>query len=410
MMRPSSTVQRMGAAQSCDNPGSIVLPDYQGGSIVNLLVSIVTACGGRPSGLYPPLSAVSVEEWSGCRNVVLMVIDGMGHDLVCGKSAGGALHSRLRGRLTSVFPSTTASAITTFLTGVAPQQHAMTGWFMYFRELAGVYAVLPGRPRCGGCTFSRCGIDPRTVFDTEPVFDALPGDAVIVIPRRIVQSDYNLAYRGKAELRCYDSLDEFFHTTSRALAEPAAGTRFVYAYWPDLDSVGHEYGIGHREAASHLAQIDDRFGRFCKQLAGSDTLVIVTADHGMIDTDREHKIKLADHPELAECLLLPLCGERRACYCYVRHNRADRFESYLNSELAHAADWIASEDFLARGAFGCGRAHPKLAERIGDYVLLMKECYVLEDWLPGESRYEHIGVHGGVSESEMFVPLIAARL
>lgn len=389
---------------------SIVLPDYRDGSIVNLMSSIVHACGGRIAPRYPASPLVDGDMASRCRKLVLMVIDGLGHDTVLCNAAGGALHQRLRGRITSVFPSTTAAAVTSFLTGVAPQQHGLTGWFMYFRELAGVFAVLPGKPRCGGVTFSRCGIDPRKVFAAAPVFDALPGGSIIVTPRRIAQSDYNLAHRGKAELRCFDSLDEFFLTTARAVREPAEGLQFIYAYWPDLDSLGHEYGIHSTETLSHLGQIDERFGRFCRQLSGSDTLVVLTADHGMIDTDEDHSIELADHPELAACLLLPLCGERRAAYCYVRNGRADAFESYLNSELAHAVDWVSSRELVDRGAFGRGYAHPRLTERIGDYVLLMKGRYILSDWLPSEQRFYHIGVHGGVSESEMYVPVVMASL
>ncbi len=389
---------------------SMVLPDYDGGSIVNLMSSVVTGCGGRIAPEYPFTPLVDSEEVSRCRKLVLMVIDGLGHDTLCQAATGGALHRRLRGRITSVFPSTTAAAVTTFLTGLAPQQHGLTGWFMYLRELAGVFAILPGKPRCGGVTFSRSGIDPREVFATGPVFDALPGGSIIVTPRRIAQSDYNLAHRGKAELRCFDSLDEFFLTTAKAVREPAKGLQFIYAYWPDLDSLGHEYGIHSKESLSHLGQIDERFGRFCRQLSGSDTLVVLTADHGMIDTDEDHAIELADHPELADCLLLALCGERRAAYCYVRNNRADAFESYLDSELSHAMAWLTSRDLMGRGAFGWGEAHPRLAERIGDYVLLMKDRYVLSDWLPSESRFQHIGVHGGVSESEMFVPVVTAFL
>lgn len=388
-----------------------MFPDYQGGSIVNLMSSIIAACGGVPARGYPVLPMPGAgDSIARCRKIVLMVIDGLGHEVLCRHAAGGALHQRLHGSMTSVFPSTTAAAITSFLTGVAPQQHGLTGWFLYLRELAGVYAVLSGKPRCGGVNFSRAGIEPRVIFDTPPVFDGLPVDSIIVTPRRIGESDYNVAHRGKADLRVYDSLDDFFLMTARAVREPVAGRQFIYAYWPDLDSLGHEYGIDSRESVSHLAQIDERFGCFCRQLSGSDTLLIATADHGMIDTRAEFAIDLADHPTLSDCLVLPLCGERRAAYCYVRPDRCGLFESYVAAELGHSATCVRSSELLARGVYGLGEPHPRLAERIGDYVLLMKDRYVIGDWLPGESRYQHIGVHGGVSAAEMIVPLVLAAL
>lgn len=387
-----------------------VLPDYTGGSIVNLMTSLRSACGGHPSSDYPGLPELDPAEIAGHRNVLLMVIDGMGDGFLKRVAPAGAMHSRRLRRLTSVFPSTTAAAITTFLTGEAPQQHGLTGWFMYLRELAGVFAVLPARPRCGGPTFSRSGIDPRLVFDSRPVFAGMGRRSIVVTPRRIAHSDYNLSHLGPADLRTYDSLDEFFLTVAMAIREQDDRPKFIYAYWPELDALAHETGIGSIECASHLAQIDERFACFCRRLAGSDTWVAVTADHGMLDSDDAHSIDLADHPHLADTLLLPLCGERRAAYCYVKQGRSTEFEAYVRAELGHCARLVTREQLLGEAYFGGGSPHPRLGERIGDYALLMTENYVVKDWLPGESRYHHIGFHGGLSPAEMYVPLITATL
>ena len=59
--------------------------------------------------------------------------------------------------------------------------------------------------------------------------------------------------------------------------------------------------------------------------------------------------------------------------------------------------------------FGHGRPHSQLANRIGDRVLVMKEDYVLKDWLPQEKRYKMVGTHGGLSQDELWVPLIVAE-
>jgi hypothetical protein len=40
----------------------------------------------------------------------------------------------------------------------------------------------------------------------------------------------------------------------------------------------------------------------------------------------------------------------------------------------------------------------------------MQDNYIIKDWLVQEKRYELIGVHGGVSQDEMVVPLIFAEL
>jgi arylsulfatase A-like enzyme len=155
--------------------------------------------------------------------------------------------------------------------------------------------------------------------------------------------------------------------------------------------------------------VDAGFARLLAELAGTDTLVVATADHGFVDTHREKVIELDDHPDLAETLLVPLCGEPRVAYCYVRPSAQRAFEHYVETRLSHCATLARSADLIAQGWFGPGAAHPHLAERIGDYTLVMKDGYAIRDQVPGERRHRQIGVHGGTSEEEMLVPLVVAR-
>jgi predicted AlkP superfamily pyrophosphatase or phosphodiesterase len=122
---------------------ALTLPDYHGGSLVNLMSSLTTALGGNSS--YAPLAALPPQALADARHVVLLVADGLGHDFLIGRDS--ALRRHLHSPLTSVFPSTTASAIPTFLTGLAPQQHGLTGWHMYFREIGAIAAPLRKGPR-----------------------------------------------------------------------------------------------------------------------------------------------------------------------------------------------------------------------------------------------------------------------
>jgi hypothetical protein len=384
------------------------LPNYGSGSIANLMGSLIEGLGGKPTG-YPPLSCLLPAEVGEYRQVVLMVVDGLGHEFLKRRHSGSHLEALSRARLTSVFPSTTAAAITTFLTGVAPQQHGLTGWHMYFRELGTVLAVLPGVSRGSGAPPKPVGEETRLIFRCGSVFDRLPAHGYMVSPRRIAYSGFNLAHRGKARIRPFDTLDDFFQAIA-ALLRADRSRKFVYAYWPELDRISHETGAFSPEADRHLAIWAEGFGRFLECAAGTGTLVVVTADHGFIDTDKSHTVDLDDHRDLAECLRLPLCGEKRAAYCYIKPEHRECFESYVRAELGKIAELWRSSDLIERGWFGRGVPHPSLADRIGDYALVMKEDYIIQDWLPGERRYEHIGVHGGTSESEMWVPLIVVAV
>ena len=177
------------------------LPDYQNGSIVNLMASIRAALGPGRSD-YAPLAALPPDELADARNVLLLVVDGLGYEYLLGRGET-QLGRHLRARLTSVFPSTTASAITSFLSGTAPQQHGLTGWFMYFRELGAVSAVLPFTPRFGGPSFGTRGIDPVAFLGHRPVFDELTVSSYLLSPEDILDSDYSRSHCGRANRQGY---------------------------------------------------------------------------------------------------------------------------------------------------------------------------------------------------------------
>src|SRR3954471_10074297 len=98
-----------------------LLPAYEGGSLVNLIATVVEARGGVRR--HPPLEKLPSNELSDARNVVLIIIDGLGDNYLMRQGAGGEMARRRRGAITSVFPSTTASAITTSYTGCTPLEH-----------------------------------------------------------------------------------------------------------------------------------------------------------------------------------------------------------------------------------------------------------------------------------------------
>src|SRR5450759_2925176 len=208
------------------------LPDYHGGSIVNLMRSIERALDARPcdaAQAYPELNALPAEALAGARNIVLLVIDGLGYDYLTHAAAGGALHRHLKARITSVFPSTTATAVSSFLTGVGPQQHALTGWHIWLRELGCLAATLRFRPRHGGEPLSKAGIAPSSVFTAEPMFDRLAAKTYVVSPDKIIDSDYNVAHCGAAERRPYKELPELFSKVAE-IVRGGGERKFIHAY------------------------------------------------------------------------------------------------------------------------------------------------------------------------------------
>src|SRR3981081_4563045 len=135
-----------------------ISPRYSDGSLVNLIASIVAAAGG--AARHGPLAALPPAELSAARNIVLLIIDGLGDNYLRRRGAGGALSEARRCAITSVFPSTTASAITTSYTGCTPLEHGLTGWFCYFGEAGCVGAPLPFTSRGDQLPLTRRGATP----------------------------------------------------------------------------------------------------------------------------------------------------------------------------------------------------------------------------------------------------------
>lgn len=382
----------------------MIIPDFSGNNIVNLMSSISLALGGESTG-YPPLNALHPSRIANAETVILMIIDGMGYEYLRKKGPGSVLHSNLTARIMSTFPPTTATAIPTFFTGLAPLQHSFTGWFTWFRELGATLAVLPFKPRCGGELARHSNINPLVLSRQQPFSDRLQVTSYVVSPVWIAHSVFNLAFSGTATIRPYDTLEEYCGQLRKIVATRES-RQYVHAYWPRFDTLSHLYGVGSSEVADHFTELNIILQKLVNDLAGSNTVLIITADHGFIDTTPECMLQLSEHPQLEETLTIPLSGEPRCAYCYVHPDKQKQFESYVNSELAAFTTLYRSRELLETHFFGLGNAHPHIAQRVGDYTLVMKENFTIKDWITGEEKFHNIGVHGGSSTAELYVPLI----
>jgi len=385
----------------------MLLPDYHGGSLVNLIASITTGCGGEAR--HAPLAALAPETLASARNIVFFLVDGLGYNYLADIGRGGALVDHLADKLTSVFPSTTATAITTSFTGLTPQQHGLTGWFTWFPEADVLAAPLPFRRRGDDKPLVDLDIVPERLFDVRPLMDTLAVRPIVVSQRRIVDSDYSRHFGGRAERRAYDDLASLVAEVEHAVRS-GSDRKYIYAYYPEFDAVSHKHGVASRQAATRLTAIDAAFADMLRRLSGTNTVIVVSADHGFIDTAPHEALELEDYPELAELLRQPLSGEPRAAFCHVRAGCVDAFVERARARLGKYADIRASAELIAEGWFGPGEPHPRLADRVGDVTLVMRGHYTIKDRLPEEKRHVLIGNHGGVTEDEMSIPLVVACL
>lgn len=377
------------------------LPNYKDGSIVNLMSSIESALGGKPK--YKPLKILPPSELSKSKNIVLLVIDGLGYEYLIKHKKGTVFDKYKINKIISVFPATTATAITTFFTGVAPKQHAITGWFMYLKELGTISVILPFVQK-GTNTSLDQRIRPSKIFNQKSFFEKIKAQSFVVTDKKLANSSYTLAHTKKAKIVSYNrKLEDCFKQIEKII-KLNNRKKYIYAYWPEFDHLCHNYGMQSKKVRKHFEKICDKLDSFLESL--ENAIVIITADHGFIDTTKSKVINLADHPKLKETLTLPLCGEGRFVYCYVYPSKRKDFRRYVKQHFKNICSLYKSEELIKRNYFGLFKSNEKLLDRIGNYVLVMKDNYIIKDLAIGEKIHFDIGNHGGVSKEEIFVPLV----
>jgi hypothetical protein len=378
-------------------------PDYSGRSIVNLMSSISSSCG-VPSA-YPDLRTSYLSDLEDSDNIVLLIVDGLGYNYLKKSGADTYLARFLRDKMDSVFLSSTGSAVTTFFTATAPQQHAVTGWYVYLHEFGIVTRYLPFTNVADNHPL---GIEISDTLDTSPLLPKLNRAAFSIQENSIVDSVYSQFMAGSATRVGYDGLEDFFEKLRQAVSQP--GKSYVHAYWPELDAIGHMLGMADIAAANHLHTFDRSLQTFAEEIEGTSTTLIVTGDHGFNDVLPDNLESTLAHPRLLDCLTLPLCGDTRTSFCFVRPSMVNPFERYVSAAFGEYCTLLKSQDLLDTGWFGLGDMSPRLQRRVGDYTLIFGKGHALVNAFPGIQPHALRGHHGGVSSDEMYVPLIIMKL
>lgn len=388
----------------------MIFPNYRNGNIVNLISSIRKNFSDNPQ--YGELKLLPSKDLKEYKNVVLIVIDGLGYNYINKYGEGTFLKNNIKGKMTSVFPPTTAAAIPTFMTGVAPKQHGFTGWDMYIKELGCISSILPFVPTYGGESFGKSDYDIRGIIKADGFYKNLNANTTIIMKKGIDDSEFTKALTEGSKITSYSTAQGFFTQITKAIKANNRTRKkgFIYCYWDHYDNTCHSCGSESPESIMEFLVLDTIIENFYdrskkakkKSNSRSKTKVIITADHGFMDT--EDCLFVDEHPKLNECLTLPIVGEPRTAYCYVKPSKAKQFEKYVKTKLKKYCTLHKSEDLLKKGLFGMYKECNEIHDRIGDYVLIMKPGIIIKDSMFGSPAI--IGNHGGMSEDEIFVPLI----
>ncbi len=382
----------------------MIIPNYKQNNIVNLMSSVLSSLGVKSQ--YAKLKGLSAVNLSKRENIVLIVLDGLGYEWLVNRAPNSFIGVNLKQKLGSVFPSTTAAAIPMFMSGYPAQQHGLTAWTVFLKEIGAMVDILPSVLTLGGGVLSDYGINPGQIYNFNSLFKNINRNYYVVTKKGLLSSDFNVKYASISKNLVYsgDSVNALFKKIKKAIK--IKDKKYIYAYWPFYDSMCHKYGSKSKDVMKHFVDFDRQLMKFISSIDLSNTTVLLTADHGFVQTPKSKEILVSNHPKLKGCLTMPLYGEQRISYAYVKPSKVKDFEKYMKIKLGYACSIIKSEDAIKKNYFGLFKPNSKLKDRIGDYIIIMKENYILKDYLVNKASHGFIGQHTGVSKEEMYVPLV----
>ncbi|MCW2507584.1 MAG: Type phosphodiesterase/nucleotide pyrophosphatase [Modestobacter sp.] len=381
-------------------PDDFSVPAYGAGTLADVLPSVASALGvpvrrgdlpTDPLDLTPALG--------GARRVAVLLVDGLGAELLAAHPREAPVLNALgtpAGVLSAPCPSTTPVSLVTLGTGLPPGSHGVLGFV----------TEVPGQDRTLNHVQWRDDPDPLQWQAQPTVFEQATAHGVTctaVGPHTFARSGLTkAAYRGADYANAYSPGD----LVAVVHAALATGDRsLVYGYTADLDLTGHVRGVDSKSWRHQLGVVD----RMVEQLAAGlpdDAVLLVTADHGMVDVPDHTRLDIGEEPGLADGVRR-LTGEPRARYVHTEPGAADDVLATWRSVLGHRAWVVSRAEAIDSGVFGPVEA--AVADRIGDVVALARGSWAFTDVLSEPHSSLLAAFHGSLTSAELSIPLLAAR-
>jgi hypothetical protein len=365
-----------------------VMPDYQGACISNVVAALSDPDHPAPEWV-PPIAREA-------DRLVLLVLDGLGWEQLQARPDLAPTLSSADGidrPITSVAPTTTATALTSLTTGCPPSEHGVLGYRMAADgEILNVLRWTVGR---GNGRDAR-RLLPARRLQPHPPFPSSVRPVPVVSKDEFGGTGFTAAHLGDAPLHGYKVLSSLPVEVAR-LAR--AGEPFVYAYYDGIDKVAHSSGLGDRYDAE--LRVCDRLVADLIERLPPGTVVVVTADHGQVDIGLQ--VELLGRELMAGIELLS--GEGRFRWLHARPGAAGDLLSVATERYGDTT-WVAERDRIVdEGWFG-GPLCSAFVDRLGDVALVPHAPIAFVDPADtGESRLQ--SRHGSLTSDEMYVPLLA---
>ena len=381
------TVGDVGPAAAVHDPS---VPGY-GADWLGALLPAAAAALGAPTGLpafeLPATNALCV-----------VLIDGLGSQLL---AESADLAPFLAGLATAPgssvrvgCPTTTATSMGSFGTGLSPGRHGLVG----YEVLDPARGVLLNELRWSPDT------DPLAWQPFPTLFEHLVAHGIEVT--RIGNPEFAdsgltlAAHRGGGFVGVSALADR---VTAALTAMTGGGRTLSYLYWGDLDTAGHQHGWRSPNWQAELGRVDRAVADLAARMP-SGAVLVVTADHGMVDVPHARRLDLATAPGLRRGMAI-LGGEPRLAQLYCHAGAAAGVAARFSDVLGDRA-WVRTRaEAIAAGWFG--PVDDRVLPRIGDVLVAARDSFALVDSdVTAPLVLGLIGQHGSLTEAEQWVPML----
>lgn len=363
---------------------SPLLPRYGADCVSSLVPALLSPAGTANVPGWCP------EPVRGAAAVVLLVLDGLGWNQLRSREVlAPRLASMEGGAITTVAPTTTATALTSITTGLVPAEHGLIGYRIDMGD------TVLNTLRWADDRGDRRTTHPPSLVQSCPAF---LGARVPVVGRADLEgSGFTHAHMSGARHEGWKAPSSIAVTCADLVK---SGETFVYAYYDGIDKIAHDRGFGaHYDAELRFA--DGLVADLVDSL-GSECAVLVTADHGQVHVGDN----IVHLDATVRSQVHHQSGEGRFRWLHARRG-CER--SIVEAALAHSdVAWVVSrEQVIDEGWFG-PRVADHVARRMGDVALVARENVTFDD--PDEpTAFSLVCRHGSMTSDEVLVPLLAAR-
>lgn len=334
------------------------------------------------------------------KNVVLLILDGMGEHILNNFSNNGFFKNHEIDCITSVFPTTTTAALTTYYAGKPPYETGWIAWSQYFKEYGRALDMLPQKESYQNDTLKNSTLNVfKEIVNYEPIFSRIE-NASPEIQAYEITPDYS-EVRSKRSIRA-NNVEQICDNIK--LLCSSEGKKFIMAYSDKPDALLHKFGFDSQEAKSMVLDAQKTIEDMCSNL--KDTVIIISADHGHKEIAKKYNI--LDYPEILDCLIMPASLEPRTLTFWVKDNKKEEFVKLFNKEFSEDYILFTKNEFIEeKHMLGFGNKHKKIDDFIGDFVAVSTsdKVILLNNYLATKAD-EKKSTHCGLSKTEMEVPLI----